>query len=165
MRRTLITMVSVAAAVAVVGGVAAAGCSVHSDGKTVASVHDTGGDDTVLDRAWDSIERGADKVADAGAWTVRKTSDGATVIERKARRVAGRVARETSDQTERTEIEARLASKLGDDAGKVHVHVNDHIVELHGTVRDEREARDAVRVAMNVAGVNQVNSYLTWPRG
>jgi CBS domain-containing protein len=67
-----------------------------------------------------------------------------------------------ADTTVQERVLAEIANKPWSSAAKVNVIVRDGVVELWGTILDER-VRDALRVAAeNVPGVKRVNDHLVW---
>ena len=64
------------------------------------------------------------------------------------------------DQTIRNQILAAFTDQLW--APQVNVVVKDGVVELWGTIMDEREREACVVAAENVAGVKKVHDHLVW---
>jgi osmotically-inducible protein OsmY len=112
--------------------------------------------------AWESVTDAAGKTADAGEWTLAKTKKGGVRAYRATQRVAGNAGEHLSDEA----IEANIASRLVADPDtkglKIDVDVNDGDVTLNGDVDSTREAREAMRIALDTPGVDQVTSNLHW---
>jgi CBS domain-containing protein len=67
-----------------------------------------------------------------------------------------------ADTTVQERVFAEIRNQPWSSAAKVNVIVRDGVVELWGTILDER-VRDALRVAAeNVPGVKRVNDHLVW---
>jgi CBS domain-containing protein len=67
-----------------------------------------------------------------------------------------------SDQAIRDRILAELANQTWAPVALVDVIVRDGVVELWGTITDERERKAIVVAAENVPGVKAVNDHLAW---
>ena len=68
----------------------------------------------------------------------------------------------TSDQAIREALLAELARQTWAPAALINVIVKDGIVELWGTITDERERQAVVVAAENVPGVKAVRDHLVW---
>ena len=68
----------------------------------------------------------------------------------------------TSDQAIREALLAELARQTWAPAALMNVIVKDGIVELWGTITDERERQAVVVAAENVPGVKAVRDHLVW---
>ena len=66
------------------------------------------------------------------------------------------------DQAIRDRVVAELASQPWAPVSLVNVIVRDGMVELWGTITDERERQAMIVVAENVPGVNTVKDHLAW---
>ena len=78
-------------------------------------------------------------------------------------RVVGEVAPTTSDDKS---IRERILAELGKEkwapAGMINVVVRDGVVDLWGTIMDERERQALIVAAENVSGVKKVNDHVAW---
>jgi hypothetical protein len=119
-------------------------------------------DESVFHEAWDAISTGGKAVAKAGEWTFEKAKDGAIVVGRGTKKVAGKVGEETGDAAIHTALKSRLAADGQVDAGKIDIEVEEGDVTLRGMVSSRAEAAAAIRTALNTRGVDRVTSYLTW---
>jgi CBS domain-containing protein len=68
----------------------------------------------------------------------------------------------TSDQAIREALLAELARQTWAPAALINVIVKDGVVELWGTITDERERQAVVVAAENVPGVKGVRDHLVW---
>jgi hypothetical protein len=118
-------------------------------------------DESVFNKAWDSITDGAEDVADAGEWTLEKAEDGATVAWRKTKDVAGKVGQETGDTAVLSAVKSRFTA-AGLSITDIDVDVDEGEVELNGQVGSRADAARAVRIALETRGVDRVTSRLTW---
>jgi signal-transduction protein with cAMP-binding, CBS, and nucleotidyltransferase domain len=67
-----------------------------------------------------------------------------------------------SDQAIRDRVVAELASQPWAPVSLINVIVRDGMVELWGTITDERERQAMIVVAENVPGVTTVKDHLAW---
>ena len=67
-----------------------------------------------------------------------------------------------SDQAIRERILKELASQTWAPIALVDVIVRDGVVELWGTITDERERKAVIVAAENIPGVKKVNDHLAW---
>jgi CBS domain-containing protein len=67
-----------------------------------------------------------------------------------------------SDQAIRDRVVAELASQPWAPVSLINVIVRDGVVELWGTITDERERQAMIVVAENVPGVTTVKDHLAW---
>jgi CBS domain-containing protein len=67
-----------------------------------------------------------------------------------------------SDQAIREALQAELARQTWAPAALINVIVKDGVVELWGTITDERERQAVMVAAENVPGVNAVHDHLVW---
>jgi CBS domain-containing protein len=68
----------------------------------------------------------------------------------------------TSDQAIREQVLAELGRQSWAPAALINVIVKDGIVELWGTITDDRERQAIIVVAENVPGVQAVRDHLVW---
>lgn len=120
-------------------------------------------EDAIWTDAWEGITEGAEEVGEAGEWTFEKAEDGAIVVWRGVKRVAGGARDESADAALLTAVKGRLADEKEFDVNQINVDVEEGIVTLRGEVDSGAQAAKAVRIALNTKGVDQVVSYLTWP--
>lgn len=118
--------------------------------------------ESVFAKAWRGVTSGARRIGEAGEWTLEKARDGAVVVYRGTKKVAGRAADATQDAATTASVKTRIAAAKGVDASEIDVDTNDGVVTLRGRVDSADEAARAVRVAISTQGVDQVVSYLRW---
>src|SRR5688500_8625484 len=76
-------------------------------------------DESLWSKAWDAVSEGGEAVAEAGEWTFEKAKDGAIVVGRGVKKVAGEVGEETGDAAIHTALKARLAENDQVDAARI----------------------------------------------
>lgn len=158
-------LVVCAAALALGAGAACAKGTKAQDPQTpqAGATYQGAPDDTIWEDAWDAISEGGEEVAEAGEWTLERAEDGAVIVWRGVKRVAGGAGRETDDAAIHTAIKSRLAEEDDISWQEIDVDVEKGAVTLRGRMGSRQEASKAIRIALNTRGVDQVVSYLTWP--
>jgi CBS domain-containing protein len=68
----------------------------------------------------------------------------------------------TDDQTIRTRLLAELGNERWAPVAALDITVRDGIVDLWGTITDERERQALIVAAENIAGVKAVRDHLAW---
>jgi hypothetical protein len=157
---TRIGSIMLGAALAVCGA-----CSHNHDRDTTpqqAKVDDDAphGDRDAWDKAWDGIEQAGDETVDAGQWVFHKAEDGAVTVAHGTKKVAGKAGEEITDAAILSAVKSQLAAWDKTDASDIDVDVDEGVVTLEGTVDSREEAREAVRIAIETDGVDQVVSRL-----
>ncbi len=66
------------------------------------------------------------------------------------------------DKTIRETILAELGKERWAPVGLLNIIVRDGVVDIWGTITDERERRALIVVAENVPGVKRVNDHISW---
>ena len=78
-------------------------------------------------------------------------------------RVAGEAKPATADdKTIRASLIAKLDAERWAPAGAVNIFVRDGVVDLWGSITDERERKALIIAAENIAGVKAVKDHLAW---
>jgi CBS domain-containing protein len=68
----------------------------------------------------------------------------------------------TDDQSIRERILAEFAKEKWAPAGMLNVVVRDGVVDIWGTITDERERQALIVAAENISGVKRVNDHVAW---
>jgi hypothetical protein len=158
-------LLSTVAAALLVGGACSKGSHVQSPssaGVAPGTEYQAPRDQSVWAEAWDAISTGGKAVAHAGEWTFEKAKDGAVIVGRGTKKVAGKVGSETGDAAVHTEVKTRLAANKNVDSGNIDIDVEHGDVTLRGHVRSRDEASEAIRTTLDTQGVDRVISYLIW---
>lgn len=121
------------------------------------------GADVAFDRAWRDVALGAKRSARAGDWVVEKTQDGAITAYQTAHKAGAAAERAVDDAAILTKIKARLLADPSTSSRAINVDVDKGIVTMTGQVQGDEEAKTAVRLAQQTAGVTRVVSRLRWP--
>src|SRR6185503_19970 len=78
-------------------------------------------------------------------------------------RIAGEAKPATADdKTIRANLIAALDSERWAPVGAVNIFVRNGVVDLWGSISDERERRALIVAAENIAGVKAVKDHLAW---
>ena len=120
-------------------------------------------DELAFERAWHGVVLGAEKFERFGDWVLEKTEDGAIVARRNAREAGMAAEREIDDVTIVTKVKARLLADPSTSSRAITVEVNKGVVTMTGQVQGDDEAKTALRLARQTAGVTRVVSRLRWP--
>lgn len=120
-------------------------------------------EEPVYSRAWETITELGGLVADAGEWTLERAKDGAVVVWRGTKRVAGKAGDLAAQKALEMSVKQRLGLQEDVKASAIDVQAHGNVVILRGRLSTAREASKAVRVTLDTRGVEQVVSYLTWP--
>ncbi|MBI4509963.1 MAG: BON domain-containing protein [Deltaproteobacteria bacterium] len=121
-------------------------------------------DEDAWNEAWGFVAERGQELAKAGEWTLETTKDGAVMVWRGTKRVAGATAEFVSDAALHTAVRSRLAANPRVDSDEIDLDVDEGAVVLRGTLSSSDEASEAVRTTLSTRGVDTVVSHLKWPR-
>ena len=116
-----------------------------------------------FDRAWRDVVLGAQKSEKAGDWVLEKAEDGAIVARRRAHEAGTAAERGVDDAAILTKVKARLLADPSTSSRTIEVDVHNGVVTMTGQVEGNVEAKTALRLAGQTAGVTGVVSRLRWP--
>jgi len=113
--------------------------------------------------AYESIKSGAKQTATAGKLAFKGAANGAVEVTDRTKEAVGRGGSKVDDGWITTKVKTELATTKGVKSGDVHVTTDSGIVRLSGAVDSPAAAHRAVLTALDVKGVVEVDSELTYP--
>jgi len=121
-----------------------------------------GGPDKGWAHDWATFALASDRTTDKGDYTIERENDASIVAWRKTQPVAGSADEEVKDATLSAAVTSRLGQDSDDSLHAIQVSAKDHVVDLHGAVKDPDAAGNAVRIALGTPGTEKVVSHLAW---
>jgi len=113
--------------------------------------------------AYDAVKSGAQETATAGKLAFRGAGEGGVQVTDQSKEALARTGSTVEDGWITTKVKTELATTKGVKSGDVHVDTDAGVVRLSGTVGTPEEAQRAIETALNIKGVQAVDSQLKYP--
>lgn len=111
---------------------------------------------------WQAVAENGQPSAQSDSWVLERIDDGTIRVYRQEQRVGGGALGRIDDAVVEGRVYARLAAADGTRGKGFGVSARDGVITLTGNADSSDQARDAVRVALDTEGVDEVVARLTW---